>query len=209
MNYWRIAVSKATSWRQSFRSAGKALSDAPVLTSKRVSLYEALPDDLPELAIHWNEPEVRRFLFDGEPVTIGRASSLFDAFTSLGASGTGFWICRLNDGGDFVGSAGLFVSTVGAELEPRLTGLVEPVLSVTTSLHGQGLGTETLSILIRHAFRHHGLPRLAATVDEPNVRSVALVERAGFKRLSKVSGPAHPLLTFILEADDWQFRHEF
>lgn len=169
------------------------------LQSERLVMKAATVDTLPELAAHWNEPEVRRHLFDGGAVTLEQASSLLEMLTRSDVPGTGLWACRLRDSGELIGSAGLFQSTIGAELEPRLEGLIEPVLSVKTELHGGGLGTEILSSLLRHAFDDHGLTQLAATVDEPNLRSIAMVERAGFKRLSRVMGPAHPLVTFLLE----------
>ena len=47
---------------------------------------------------------------------------------------------------------------------------------------GQGYMSEALHLTIRHAFGGLGLHRIEANIQPENARSIALVERAGFRR---------------------------
>jgi ribosomal-protein-alanine N-acetyltransferase len=51
-----------------------------------------------------------------------------------------------------------------------------------TPFAGTGLMLEGLKLVIRFAFRDSGLHRLEANIQHANVRSIALVEKLGFKR---------------------------
>jgi ribosomal-protein-alanine N-acetyltransferase len=53
---------------------------------------------------------------------------------------------------------------------------------------GNGLMREALAAVISHAFRELGLHRLEANIQPDNRRSIALVERLGFKREGKARG---------------------
>ena len=48
---------------------------------------------------------------------------------------------------------------------------------------GAGLGTAIARAMVTHALEHLGLPQLRATVHETNGRSVAVLEKVGFRRV--------------------------
>ena len=96
--------------------------------------------------------------------------------------------------------------TDAAQAEPRLRGYVEPAIAIREAFWRQGLGTEMLRALIRHAFGPAGLLALAAAVDLSNEGSLRLVRSCGFQELSRVHGMAGPLVTFILERAWTRFK---
>jgi RimJ/RimL family protein N-acetyltransferase len=99
-----------------------------------------------------------------------------------------------------VGCAGLLPVTTAAESEPRLAGLVEPLVALRPEAWGRGLAAEALGALQHHAADALGLARLAGVTDVPNAASDRMLRRAGFRPLGECDGPAHRLRTYLWDA---------
>lgn len=74
---------------------------------------------------------------------------------------------------------------------------------------GQGLMTEGLGLVLRHAFGTLALHRVEANVQPDNLRSIALVERLGFRREGysqrylKIGGRWRDHVRYAILAEEW------
>jgi RimJ/RimL family protein N-acetyltransferase len=170
----------------------------PELKTDRLVLRPTSLADVAVLLDLWNESGINRHLFDGNAVLHSDVEQILELVTSAGSPATGSWLVLLRVESTVVGSAALMPVTHAALLEPRLRDHVEPAIAIREPFWGQGFGTETLRVLIAHAFTTGGLHSLAAAVDLANESSLKLVRSAGFDELSRVQGMAGPLVTFLL-----------
>lgn len=79
---------------------------------------------------------------------------------------------------------------------------------------GQGLMSEGLELLVERAFMELGLHRLEANIQPGNVRSIRLVQRAGFicegssPRYLRLGGEWRDHEHWVLLAEDWAARSQ-
>jgi len=101
----------------------------------------------------------------------------------------------------------------------NLTGIVRGMFQsgclgyyIGASYAGQGYMTEALQLMLRTAFRGLRLHRVEANIQPGNRASIALVERAGFRREGysqrylKIAGRWRDHERWALLAEDWQPR---
>ncbi len=173
---------------------------APTFDTTRLHLRPATAADLGYLQALWDEPEVRRYLFDDQPVTEAVAAEALGDCLSRTEMGLGLWIVATRPQGIVVGCVGLNPTAVVAEYEPALAGLLEPIAALAPLHQGQGYATEALRALVDHAFTTLAVAKLAAVNDAPNQASARMLARLGFVPLSEVPGPRHVLQTYTLVA---------
>ena len=164
--------------------------------SRRLRFRRVDTTDLEELWRLWTEAAVRQFLWDDRVISRDEAASTIANCESLAARDLGLWVLRPTDSDVLIGCAGLFPVTTAATYEPRLAGLVEPLIALAPEYWGRGYASEALRALIDHAASHLGLTQLAAVTDVPNVRSDRMLRRAGFVELSETDGPRYRLRTY-------------
>lgn len=171
----------------------------PPLHTSRLTLQPATSDDLISLHALWSQPEVRRFLFDDEPVSIELAEAVLRSAVAHAASGYGLWVVRLKSASEPLGCVGLMPTTTAAEHEPALAGMLEPLAAFAAAHWHKGYAHEALSALLAHAFDTLKQPALAAVNDVPNEASERMLKRLGFEFLSEVQGPKYRLRTYTLQ----------
>jgi RimJ/RimL family protein N-acetyltransferase len=184
----------------------------PTLTTPRLVLRPARPADLDALWALWTAPEVRRFLWDDRAVTRAEAADALADCLALGDRGLGLWIVGARAAGAAAGGApaadapaplgcaGLLPVDVAAAYEPRLAGLVEPLVALAPAAWRRGYAGEALAALQAHARGALGLARLAGVTDVPNAASDRMLRRAGFAPLGEADGPRHRLRTYLWDA---------
>lgn len=138
-------------------------------TSPRLQFSPFAEGDAARLHRHWNHPDVRRHLWDDQPVALETVHDVVAASrASFAADGYGMWI--LDDADGFAGTCGLR-ATDGGE--------VEVIYSIERSRWGAGLATEAAAAVLREAFTTLALPRVLGGVDDANHASRRVLEKLG------------------------------
>ena len=187
----------------STRPLGVMKTRQPSFSTPRLSLHPARLDDLPALHELWSDAQVKRFLFDDQPVSLELAESALSDCLAHSVEGLGLWLVHETNGPSMLGCVGLNRATVAAEYESMLTGLFEPLASFSPRYWHKGFAREAVRPLLDYAFGPLDQSRLAAVNDVPNIASEKMLLCLGFKPYSEVLGPRHPLRTYQLSREDW------
>jgi [ribosomal protein S5]-alanine N-acetyltransferase len=169
----------------------------PTLDTPRLRLRPATIGDLATLQSLWNNPDVRRYLFDDEPVSLETAEGILRASLDVVPRGMGLWLTAERDDAAVLGCAALLPVSTAADFEPRLAGMVEPLVANLPSAWRRGFATEALTALVEYAAQTLRLDALAGVHDVPNIASARMLARAGFTELSEVPGPRYRLRTYV------------
>lgn len=153
-----------------------------------------------EAGLHrlWNDPLVRRYLWDRRPVPrevvlkqIARSQRSFQEF--------GF--------GHFtISPTGAPDRTIGfAGLVPRKKlGFVELYYGLLPSYWGKGLATEASRAVLRFGFEEIGLPQILAASDPPNTPSFRVMKRLGMTFAGESrSGGKQPLRYYRIRRENF------
>lgn len=152
------------------------MSPRPALHTRRLRLDRLVPPDDQALFAPRSHPHVRRFQ-GWSPASLDEARAFIarDATVAFGTVGTWTqWAIRDREDGVLIGDAGVCVGDAGRQAEVGC--------SIDPALHGRGLGTEALTVVLDHLLREMGLHRVHASVDPRNQAALALLERLGFRR---------------------------
>lgn len=142
--------------------------------SPRLRYEPATEDDIATLTFHWGHPAVHRFLFDDVPPGPDVVEQLVArSRESFAERRIGMWLIHTIDGGAFVG-------VIALQPVPDESGDIELLYSLEPECWGNGYATEAVRAVTRASFEHAGLEQIFAGYDPPNVRSAAVLERAGF-----------------------------
>jgi RimJ/RimL family protein N-acetyltransferase len=133
------------------------------LRTLRLLLAPAERSHLEALHRIWNEPGVRRYLWDDRPVSWEQAE---------GALSPGLWTVLDKDSGEVLGCCGLRPIPGADE--------TEILFALTTAVWGRGLATEAAAAVIRHAFDTLGLARVVGRANPLNPASCRVLEKLGF-----------------------------
>jgi RimJ/RimL family protein N-acetyltransferase len=167
-----------------------------MLETERLLLRPLSADEADSLHRISNEPNVRRYLWDGEAVSeatikdlIARSERMFSE-EKIGVFGI-----RMRGVEDLLGFCG-FV---------RLGGMEEPELwyELTQKAWGEGIATEAAWACVRYAFEEVGVERVIAGVDAPNAASLRVIEKLGMKYLGNINPGAPEEPYFALHREDF------
>lgn len=179
----------------------------PTLTAERVCLRWLEATDIPALFAMQCDPEVMRY-WSRPPMRDPREAEelLLDIRAHFERRSLFQWgIARLEDD-QVVGSLTLH------HMEPCHL-RAEVGFSLQRQAWGRGLMTESLATAIQFAFGPLGLHRIEADADPRNVRSLRVLERAGFQREGlareryRVGGEIQDSVLLGLLRTDWAGRH--
>ena len=153
-------------------------------------------DDHPALLAHWTLPDVRRFLFDGAPLSSAEvAETIEESIGDFAAHGYGIWLIELGSGtGSGPRPGPGLVGTAG--LRPLEESGLEIFYSLAPGAWGHGYATEAARAVVEYALGALGLPEVLAEVDEGNAASVAVVKRLGMTPYAVVPGVLGPMTRY-------------
>src|SRR5829696_10125796 len=135
----------------------------------RLVLRPIVADDADALHRISNEPDVRRYLWDDEPVEKGTIRDVISH------------------------SAGMFseegIGLFGIRRFVRLSGMNEPELAyeLTRGAWGNGLATEASMACLRHAFERASLERVIVGVNAENAASARVIEKLGLQYVGSMN----------------------
>lgn len=175
--------------------------------TERLELRPYLPDDLDVVIERLVlDPLVIRFWHAYAdptlPVEVRREMGRHefgDWFGRALDAGLPVWILEAADptlapAGTFVGVAGILPPDSELGDEPEIGYMLD------SDFHGRGLATEAVLAMVADAFGRRGIPRLAAVVDAPNVASIRVLEKAGFRLEREYMGTdGHPYRRYLAD----------
>lgn len=177
------------------RADGSSAADPLALTSARLTLRPWCADDVDELLAILVEPEVRRYLCDGEVVSRDFVVQHVNDSTARFAAGSiGLWAGRDGDG-VLHGFAGFM------PVHDRL----EILFGLRSAACGTGLGREMAETIVAYGFAH-GLEIIVGSADPPNRASQRLLERLGMRRCGEGAGATGAQLHYELRRADQVVR---
>jgi len=153
------------------------------LHSERLLLRAFRAEDEDILVRLWNQPEVGRYLWDGQPVSLVKVrEQIASSMGSFEARGFGHFTVHLGAVPGFVGFAGL--RPIGSTPEVELLYAVHP------DYWGRGLATEAARAVLRFGFTVGELAEILAGADPPNAASFRVMQRLGmtFLRNAEIGG---------------------
>jgi len=143
------------------------------LQTERLLLRPLVEDDVEALHVFWNDPAVRRYLWDNKAISTEQVREVIAGsernFRTLGA---GYFAMEISDQrGNLIGFCGYRRFEDGEQPE-LLYGLLP-------DSWGKGFVTEAARAVLGHGFNDCNFARVIASTDTPNQRSVQVMQRLG------------------------------
>ena len=139
------------------------------------------------------DPDVARYLFDGRQVSPANSAAMLDASRALLASqGHGLFAVRPRDAETMVGWAGYLLSG-----HPPV---LEVAYAVAPAVWGRGIAVEATRAVMVWGARHLGMTAFHASSDAPNLASLRVLEKLGFREAWHGVGVAGALIHLTLDA---------
>jgi [ribosomal protein S5]-alanine N-acetyltransferase len=143
---------------------------APVLHTQRLRLRPFAPADIEVLHAHWIDPDVRRWLWDGNVIERDVAVGIVaESIASFQQRRFGFWV--IESGETFVGFTGLRAIPDAED--------IELYYGLDPARWGRGYATEASRAILRYGFDVAGLDPIYIRTDGPNLASVEVMKRLG------------------------------
>jgi len=143
----------------------------PSIETDRLRLRIICRDDLDELAGMFADPDVVKYVGDGNPPAREEAAKAVESIIAHWQKyGFGRWIAADKANGAFIGFGGL----------RSLFGTPEVVYHLTKKSWGKGFATELARAALRFGFER-GFDRIVAITQPPNTPSIHVMEKLGMQ----------------------------
>jgi len=152
------------------------MENSPVrfLSGKKVYLRPIEKEDLKQLYVWFNDPEIRGLT--GEVTSTGQ-SGMEDFLTRIQSDADRVWFgIVLQENDQLIGEAGLL------RMFPAWRTTDLSIIIGDKSAWGKGYGADTMDLLLDYAFGYLNFHRVAIGVVGSNARALHFYERVGFKQ---------------------------
>lgn len=145
-----------------------------ILETERLILRHLRPDDLDEFYEICGDPEIMRYVGDGQPLSREQTRHWIEkSRENYRKYGFGCLAVVAGEDGRLVGYCGL--------VNPTVAGEAEIVYALKKHYWGRGLMSEAAGAMLDFGFKQCGLKRVVATIDPENHASIRIVEKWGMK----------------------------
>ncbi len=142
----------------------------PAIETKRLLLRMFDPEDLDKLARLFRDPQVMRYVGDGQPVSREETERALESIIRHWQThGFGRWAAVDLQTQEFIGFGGL----------RSLFGTPEVVYHLASAHWGKGLATELARASLRFGFETHQFERIVAITKPLNAGSIHVMEKLG------------------------------
>jgi [ribosomal protein S5]-alanine N-acetyltransferase len=173
-----------------------------ILTTSRLILRTATERDIPVMRERvLGDPDVMRYVFQGEAMTEQRAEEIMRKHFTFGDGLTGIAILTEKPDEEVIGFAGLFpCKALGADD-------LEIGFVLARRAWGRGIATEIGEAQLALGFEQLNCPRLLGLVDPRNRPSIHAIEKLGLRYLKDVAEPRRANRSvFCIEIEQWRRR---
>jgi ribosomal-protein-alanine N-acetyltransferase len=140
------------------------------IETERAHLRMFRDADLDELTTMFADPEVMRYVGNGEPCDRAEAKRALDSIVAhWERHGFGRWVIEGKETGEFMGYGGL----------RSLFGTPEVVYHLAKRHWGKGFATEMARAALDFGFNQRGFDRVVAIAKPPNAASIHVMEKLG------------------------------
>ena len=150
-----------------------------MIPTERLRLEELTPDHAPHLYDGLRDPRLYDYTDDAPPQSEKWLRARYERLaTRRSPDGHERWLnwaIRIENSGDYAG----YVQATVRESGIALLGYV-----LFERAQRRGYGTEAVAAMLTHLAEHEGVTEAHASVDPRNTKSVALLERLGFRDTS-------------------------
>jgi len=177
-----------------------------VLQGDRVTLRAVERTDLGAIHAMRNDPSLEGLVY-GAPVprSLAELEAHFEAEQAIPAEQRDEAKFVIDRAGTVAGRCDLF------EID-RVSGTARIGVTVAADHQGDGLGTETVELLLRYAFRDLGLRRVWCDILADNTRSIRMCEKCGFVEEGRLrghywyDGAQRDAVVMGILRDEWEAR---
>lgn len=175
------------------------MNHAIALETERLVLRPLSEADLDALHRISNDPLVRRYLWDDEPVSVATIEGVFaQSVREFAEKGLGLFGIRLRGEEKLLGLCGF------RSLEN--TGDIELAYELSPEWWGRGLATEASLACLHYAFEEVGLEWVVAGVEPQNVASTRVIEKLGMGYAGEIVPDRTGTPYFALSRKDYRDR---
>ena len=160
-----------------------------MLSTPRLELLPVVPEDVDRLHRQWNDPSMRRFLWDDDQVSAERSAAQIEQ-SMLDFESQGFGLWRVDT------KATTTVGFVGLRLAPWRDG-VELVYGLRQPHWGYGYATEACRTVLAYALHELELLEVVSASRPDNRASIRVLHKIGMAPVGETVVSGEPLAVFV------------
>lgn len=170
-------------------------NSSPIIETARLRLRMFHANDLDNLAEMLADPDVMRYVEDGQPKDRDVAEKALNSILAhWERENFGRWAVEEKAGGQFIGFGGL----------RSLFGTPEVVYHLNPRFWGNGYATELARAALDFGFTQRGFARVVAVAKPDNAASIHVMEKLGMKFQQRTSYYDIDVVEYAITADDFR-----